>query len=892
MREINFYKLTLELDKKLNKDKINLLDKLQEVVEAKSRFNQANSGRKHLVILNLTPQSANLLLRLDGISLKSVGIRTISLFISVLNSGPGFKTALSEHGKKSFRLSEVRLVEYEKSKAIVDALYSGGNEFINPSDMQKFFYGLDLIGTAEGGGHHKDLIGLSGEIPVADKITKPGRIPEAGEIPAGDKISVVGETSTPGETVLSNNVESSLVEGCAGIGTAEGGERSQSPDEHIDCNSGASQNPDEHTDCSGGIPQSPDERADCGGGASLSPDEHIDCNSGASQSPDEHTDCSDSSTSGEEFPTTSLKDALDKVSAVTGYAAFKKEIAGIVRLAEVGKKSGNTSDWHGIPYNYVFTGDAEMDHEMPARLMAEVFWHLGLIKKRRFAIIDIPEDGSEYSGINFESSIDLAETGIVFVKGIFDGEEENIDPRKVLNKLSEKMNQYKGSLLIILSYHDKKDRGICEKALLEALDSRVNYRRIMIPVYSGTEVSDLIVAAAKKRDCTISQEAVRLISVNIEKGSGIAQTVDYTVEKAYSDKAFALLESNDDLSGLSKLDTYDFGFIDKSAPDGGVKVSFHKSKEIALPLKNVNTILTHKGTEPDVSSTDPAMELDAMIGLVEVKNRVRQISNILTVRAKKKELGLEGKPVCLHMQFVGNPGTGKTTVARIMGKILGDLGLLSSGHFIELTRNDLVGEYIGQTTPKVKKAIKKAKGGIMFIDEAYSLYQGSDNDYGYEAVSELIKAMEDLKDDLVVIFAGYPKEMEKMVNMNPGLRDRIAFRIEFPDFTSEELVRIFVRMCSENRFIIAEDALEALNGLIRKNFSARIENFGNARIIRKIFERVEIIQSGRICEQGGFDRSKINVIDRTDIEKLYDDAEIRSILKGSNSKVIGFRQSV
>src|SRR5699024_7021068 len=156
----------------------------------------------------------------------------------------------------------------------------------------------------------------------------------------------------------------------------------------------------------------------------------------------------------------------------------------------------------------------------------------------------------------------------------------------------------------------------------------------------------------------------------------------------------------------------------------------------------------------------------------------------------------------LHMVFNGNPGTGKTTIARLISKILKSIGVLKRGHMIEVTRDDLVGQYVGQTGPKTLEKIKEAYGGVLFIDEAYSLYSGSDNDFGYEAISTLIKEMEDNRDKLVVIMAGYPHEMEKMLSMNSGIRSRMSYTVDFPNYSSEELLEIFLMGAKQQGFIL------------------------------------------------------------------------------------------
>lgn len=269
--------------------------------------------------------------------------------------------------------------------------------------------------------------------------------------------------------------------------------------------------------------------------------------------------------------------------------------------------------------------------------------------------------------------------------------------------------------------------------------------------------------------------------------------------------------------------------------------------------------------------TSPFSELDALIGLESVKKAVREIAAFVARRGNAGGL-------CLHMVFRGRPGTGKTTVARIIGKIFGSIGVIKDAEkFVEADRNTLVSKYLGGTASRTSSVVEAALGGVLFIDEAYALFGAKERDYGHEAVATLVKLMEDHRKEFVCILAGYPEEMDEMLDMNPGMRGRVQFYIDFPDYSVQEMMAIFASMCRAEGYVVSESAAAALEKFFEK--LSREEDFANGRTVRRVFEQIRIKQAVR---------SELMDIEEADVRAAADSMPLRSSAL-PRGRTIGFR---
>lgn len=257
-------------------------------------------------------------------------------------------------------------------------------------------------------------------------------------------------------------------------------------------------------------------------------------------------------------------------------------------------------------------------------------------------------------------------------------------------------------------------------------------------------------------------------------------------------------------------------------------------------------------------------QLDSLIGLQSVKKVVEEIQAFALIQKYRERMHLTCEPMALHTIFTGNPGTGKTTVARIFSQMLRELGILQKGHTVEVERADLVAQYIGQTAQKTREVLKQASGGLLFIDEAYSLARGGERDFGKEAIDTLVKAMEDQRDSLVVILAGYPGPMQQFLATNPGLHSRFPVTITFPDYSDIELYKIALGMLEQREYTLTSHAQQELVREIRRLRNGDPTRFGNARAVRNLVEQIIRRQAVRLARKQDLTKGELTVITPVD----------------------------
>ena len=541
-----------------------------------------------------------------------------------------------------------------------------------------------------------------------------------------------------------------------------------------------------------------------------------------------------------------LEEALEKLNSLTGLKNVKKEIERIVRLIKYAKNRNEVLKINkeiNLSYHFAFMGNPGTGKTTVARLIGDIFYYLGILEKGHVVEVDRSDIVGKFIGETAKltkKAIDKAMGGILFIDEAYSlakgGENSNDYGKEAIETLLKSMEDNRGKFTVIFAGYKKEMRNLIN--MNPGLQSRINLM-INFDDYTDEELIHIAKNIAKEEYYKLSEDGEKAFIERIQKEKvdenfANARVVRNLMDEAVREKAFRTGDETVCEEELTTLTSEDFG----------VDLKFTARDSI----KEYET------------------QLESLVGLDNVKSLIKDILNTVELIHRKKEMGINCEDVSLNMIFSGNPGTGKTTVARIVGKILKAMGILKKGHMVEVTRSDLVGQYVGQTGPKTLEKIKEAYGGILFIDEAYTLNSGSENDFGGEAIGTLIKEMEDNRDKLIVIMAGYTKEMKELLNINPGLESRIKFNIQFNDYSGDELFKIFKSLCKREKYKISHNAYKKLKEDFEELSENKGRNFGNGRLVRKYFENVKMKQATRIINENINEKEEMLKIIKEDID--------------------------
>lgn len=563
--------------------------------------------------------------------------------------------------------------------------------------------------------------------------------------------------------------------------------------------------------------------------------------------------------------------ALKELNGMTGLDTIKRDVEDLLKYIRIEKlRQQRGLNVNPVALHSVFSGPPGTGKTTVARLLGKIFKAMGLLKKGHVVEVDRSGLVAEYIGqtaLKTNKVIDTALDGILFIDEAYSLAPED-DPRdfgkEAVETLLKRMEDNRDRLIVIVAGYTQEMKRFIDAN--PGLQSRFT-RYFFFEDYNPQQLSDIFTEIVRSHEFRMEEDAADkllrytgFLYQSRTKSFGNARVMRNLFEEVVRLQSGRLAMqpdiTDDDLITFTEADITE-----------AVKDEFADEKQETLE--------------------DVLKELNQLTGLENVKKDVSTLINYIKIEKMRREKGMASNPVSLHTVFYGPPGTGKTTVARMLGRIFKAMGILSKGHVVEVSRADLVGQYIGHTAPKTIKVIDSAIHGILFIDEAYMLTPSdSSNDFGQEAVDTILKRMEDDRGKLVVIVAGYTEEMRHFIESNPGLKSRFNRNFYFNDYTPAELKQIFAGMCKSNHFVASEEVINLVEDYFQDCYDSKDQNFGNGRMVRNYFEKLIQVHSDRIALLPELEESSLCTFEKEDAVRAMD----RPLPGGGGKNPIGFRQ--